>query len=155
MTETRWWTYVQKLIGNDTAQDAAKRAGFSKSAFTRWKQGANADPEFVVQLARAYGVNVVEALAESGLITDGEAALRLVAYGKAEILRSTPIAELAEEIIRKAKELPRADADAADSVQELTRRNQPEEVDYNALRSVADSSPREDGHGGDESAWDA
>ncbi|MGB3362015.1 MAG: helix-turn-helix transcriptional regulator [Rhodococcus qingshengii] len=155
MTETRWWAYVQKLIGNDTAQDAAKRAGFSKSAFTRWKQGANADPEFVVQLARAYKVNIVEALAESGLITDDEAALRLVPVGKTEILRSISIAELAEEIIRKAKELPRSESDAPDNIRALAPSDRLDEVDHRALRSVADKSPREDGHGGDESAWDA
>lgn len=129
MAETRWWKYVQNLIGSDTAQDAAKRAGFSKSAFTRWKQGANADPEFVVQLARAYNVNVVEALAESGLITDDEAALRVVSSGKAEILHSTPITELAEEIIRKAKELPRKESEQTDNVRSLIRPNQPSEVD--------------------------
>ncbi|MFD4932671.1 hypothetical protein ACFWMS_28215 [Peribacillus butanolivorans] len=155
MSETRWWRYVEQLIDGETAQDAARRAGFDKSAFTRWKKGAAADAAFVVKLARAYRANVVQALAEAELITDEEAALRLVPIGKAEILRSTPIAELAEEIIRKAKDLPRKELEAPDNLYQLTDPNQPKQFDAIDLRSVADSSPREDGHGGDESAWDA
>ncbi|MDV6271074.1 hypothetical protein [Rhodococcus globerulus] len=129
MSETRWWRYVEQLIDGETAQEAARRAGFDKSAFTRWKKGAAADAAFVVKLARAYHANVVQALAEAELITDDEAALRLVPTGKAEILHSTPITELAEEIIRKAKELPRKESENSDNVHALIRPNQPSEID--------------------------
>lgn len=161
MTETRWWKYVEKLIEGDTAQDAARRAGFDKSAFTRWKKGANADPEFVVKLARAYRANVLEALVEAEFITDSEASLRFVPVGKAEILRAAPIVELAEEIIRKAKELPRADPEPQDNVYPLTSLGQAQRVanvDVQALiesdepyaANISSEPIPEDDHG-----WDA
>lgn len=56
-------------------RDAAKKAGFNQSAFTRWKSGAKADPEFVVKFARAFNLNVLEALVEAELITEEEASL--------------------------------------------------------------------------------
>ncbi|WP_156980275.1 hypothetical protein [Corynebacterium terpenotabidum] len=76
MTNTRWWRYVTGLLGQDNYSEAASRAGFDKSAFTRWKKGAAADPAFAVKLARAYGSNVLEALVEAELITEQEADLR-------------------------------------------------------------------------------
>ena len=60
-------------MGDDTATKAAKKTGISASNFTRWKQGANADPEFVVKVARAYKVNVRRALVEANFITEEEA----------------------------------------------------------------------------------
>ena len=54
-------------------RDAAKKAGFNQSAFTRWKSGAKADPEFVVKFARAFNLNVLEALVEAEFITEEEA----------------------------------------------------------------------------------
>ncbi|MHA7726946.1 helix-turn-helix domain-containing protein, partial [Corynebacterium hesseae] len=56
-------------------RDAAKKAGFNQSAFTRWKGGAKADPEFVVKFARAFHLNVLEALVEAEFITEKEASL--------------------------------------------------------------------------------
>ena len=79
MTNTRWWQYVSQVIGGSTYSEAAEKAGFDKSAFTRWKKGARADPDFVVKIARAYGVNVLEALVEAEFITDEEAALTTIA----------------------------------------------------------------------------
>ncbi|MDV2474199.1 helix-turn-helix domain-containing protein [Rhodococcus zopfii] len=111
MSETRWWKYVERLIGNDTAQEAARRARFSKSAFTRWKQGANADPEFVVKLARAYHANVLEALVEAEFITEAEAGLKEVAVGRSELLASIPIDELMNELQRRITVLTQ-DADS-------------------------------------------
>lgn len=73
MTQTRWWKYVTKLIGDSSYSAAADIAGFDKSAFTRWKKGAKADPEFVIKLARAYNANVLEALVEAEFITEEEA----------------------------------------------------------------------------------
>ena len=54
-------------------RDAAKKAGFNQSAFTRWKGGAKADPEFVVKFARAFNLDVLEALVEAEFITPEEA----------------------------------------------------------------------------------
>lgn len=73
MTTTRWWKYLSELMGEDTATNAAKKTGISASNFTRWKQGANADPEFVVKVARAYHANVLEALVAAEFITEEEA----------------------------------------------------------------------------------
>lgn len=75
MTETRWWRYVNRLLGDDSYSAAADRAKFDKSAFTRWKKGAAADPAFVVKLARAYNANVLEALVEAEFLTEEEAGL--------------------------------------------------------------------------------
>lgn len=83
MEETRWWRYVKSLIGNDTFKAAASRAGFNQSAFSRWSRGAAADPAFAVKLARAYGVDVLEALVEAEFITEAEAG-RSSAGGQAE-----------------------------------------------------------------------
>ena len=73
MESTRWWTYLSEVMGDDTATKAAKKTGISASNFTRWKQGANADPEFVVKVARAYKVNVRRALVEANFIAEEEA----------------------------------------------------------------------------------
>lgn len=75
MTNTRWWRYVNRLLGDDSYSAAADRAKFDKSAFTRWKKGASADPAFVVKLARAYGANVLDALVEAEFLTEDEANL--------------------------------------------------------------------------------
>lgn len=73
MTSTRWWRYIEPVIGEMTFRDAAKKAGFNQSAFTRWKGGAKADPEFVVKFARAFKLDVLEALVEAEFITPEEA----------------------------------------------------------------------------------
>lgn len=73
MESTNWWNYVEVLIGEDTYSEAASKAGFDKSAFTRWKQGARADPDFVVKIARAYKTSVLEALVAADFITSDEA----------------------------------------------------------------------------------
>lgn len=100
MEETRWWTYVAHLIGPDSFKDAAEKAQFDKSAFSRWKKGAKADPEFAVKLARAYGANVLEALVESGLISQEEANLREVHIGGVKLTDASP-RQLAEEFLRR------------------------------------------------------
>ena len=95
---TEWWNYVQSLIGGDSFKEAADRAGFDKSAFTRWKKGAKADPAFAVALARGYGVNVIEALVAAGLITSGEAGMTTVRLGVREALEEASDRSLIDEI---------------------------------------------------------
>lgn len=73
MEETNWWHYLSDLMGNDTPTVAARKAEISASNFTRWKQGARADPDFVVKIARAYNGNVLEALVAADFITPEEA----------------------------------------------------------------------------------
>lgn len=167
MTETRWWKYVQKVIGEDTARVAATRAGFDKSAFTRWKNGARADPEFVLKLARAYNRNVLEALVEAEFITEDEARLQQVAPEKEEILRLATPNELIRQLQYRFDRLDMEDAvrerDAAkmDNVYPLTSRGQAQrvaDVDAQALiesdephAANTDHDPRPD----DDHSWDA
>ena len=78
MDQSRWWKYVIKTIDGRTFKEAAQIAGFDQSAFTRWKNGAKADPSFVVKFARNYNRNVLEALVEAEFITEQEAGLQRV-----------------------------------------------------------------------------
>ncbi|MGB3301436.1 MAG: hypothetical protein WBA98_01945 [Gordonia sp. (in: high G+C Gram-positive bacteria)] len=130
MSETRWWKYVERLIGDDTAQDAARRAGFDKSAFTRWKKGAGVGPEFVVKLARAYQANVLEALVEAEFISETEAKLREISLGRRELIESLTDEEIAAEVLARLNLARRTDTTLGDgyraaksvSVDELARR---------------------------------
>lgn len=96
MNATRWSLWVDRLISPDTPARAAERAGFDRSAFTRWGKGASADPAFAVKLARAYGASPIEALTAAELITDDEAQMR--AYGMDEALALASDAALIEEV---------------------------------------------------------
>lgn len=82
-------------------RDAAKKAGFNQSAFTRWKGGAKADPEFVVKFARAFGLNVLEALVEAEFITEGEAGLKEVYIGGVRLEDATN-QQILDEIMRRS-----------------------------------------------------
>ena len=95
---TRWYDYVLNVSDGLTAKETADRAGFDQSAMTRWKNGANADPKFVVQFARAFHRNVLEALVEAELITDDEADLREVRIGVRDISTHQMLEELANRI---------------------------------------------------------
>ncbi|WP_454926355.1 hypothetical protein [Actinomyces oris] len=97
---TEWWNYVQSLIGDNSFKEAADRAGFDKSAFTRRKRGAKPDPAFAfaVALARWYHTNLVEAPVAAGLITDGEANMTTVHLGVREALCEASGRSLLEEI---------------------------------------------------------
>lgn len=95
---TRWYDYVQRVTEGMTAKEAATRAGFDQSAMTRWKNGANADPRFVVQFARAFHQNILKALVESELITDEEADLHEVKVGVEDMSTQQLLEELARRI---------------------------------------------------------
>lgn len=84
-----------------TMRDAAKQAGFNQSAFTRWKNGAKADPDFVVKFARAFHLNVLEALAEAEFITENEANLTEVTVGGPALADATN-EQLLDEIMRRS-----------------------------------------------------
>ncbi|WP_139812905.1 hypothetical protein [Prescottella equi] len=104
MTETRWWRYVQRVIGDDAYKDAASRSGFDQSAFTRWRKGAQPDVAFVVKFARGYHQSVLEALVEAEIITESEAQLQRVQVGKSEVLRAISTEELADELSRRIRD---------------------------------------------------
>ena len=95
---TRWYDYVQRVTEGMTAKEAATRAGFDQSAMTRWKNGANVDPKFAVQFARAFHQNVLLALAEADLITTEEAGLHEVRIGVEQMSTQQLLEELARRI---------------------------------------------------------
>ncbi|PLV98781.1 hypothetical protein BRL53_09130 [Corynebacterium ulcerans] len=101
MQSTRWWDYITEIIGDSTYSQAATKAGFDKSAFTRWKKGARADPDFVVKIARAYNANVLEALVAAEFITEAEAKLREIKVGGIA-LSDASNQQLLDEIIRRS-----------------------------------------------------
>lgn len=104
MSENRWWEYVQRLIGDDTYKEAAQRAGFDQSAFTRWRKGAQPDVAFVVKLARGYHSNVLEALVEAGFITEQEAALREIpTQSHREMLEVVDSELLMQEVLKRVR----------------------------------------------------
>lgn len=96
--QTRWYEYVLRVTEGMTAKEVADRAGFDQSAMTRWKNGANADPKFVVQFARAFNQNVLMALAQAEMITDEEADLHEVKIGVQEMTTQQLLEELARRI---------------------------------------------------------
>jgi hypothetical protein len=101
MKQTRWWKYVTETIQGRTFKDAAKIAGFDQSAFTRWKDGAAAKPEFVVKFARAYNRNVLEALVEAEFITEQEAGLQKVNTDIPAALQLAPKEWLVDEVLNR------------------------------------------------------
>lgn len=103
MKKTRWWSYVTELIGDATYREAADKVGFDKSAFTRWKNGARADPDFVVKLARAYNTNVLEALVEAEFITEKEA--KIIHVAPRMDLTTIDAVDLVAELERRVKVL--------------------------------------------------
>lgn len=138
MQSTRWWDYITEIIGDSTYSQAATKAGFDKSAFTRWKKGARADPDFVVKIARAYDANVLEALVAAEFITEAEAKLREIKVGGITLNDATN-EQLTDEILRRLQ----ADATAYDAtVDELAIR-----------RSKAESTPA-DKYDGTVCDWD-
>ena len=58
----------------------------------------NAEPRFVVQFARAFNLNVLQALAEAELITDQEANLHEVKIGIQDMSTHQLLEELARRI---------------------------------------------------------
>lgn len=119
MTETRWWRYLQSLMGDQSQLEAAKFIGISKSNITRWKDGARAAPDFVVKVARAYDTNVLKALVEAEFITEEEAGLKEVYIGGLRLEDATN-GQLLDEILRRsdpeARELFGADENDENTV---------------------------------------
>lgn len=102
MTATRWWKYLQGLMGDQSQLEAANHIGISKSNITRWKNGAPAAPEFVVKVARAYGANVLHALVEAEFITREEADLHEVPVGGVPLHAATD-EQLATELLKRLR----------------------------------------------------
>lgn len=106
MAETRWWRFVEGTLDGMSALEAGRRAGFDSSAFTRWKRGARPDVAFVVKFARAFGQNVVQALAEAEFITDAEADTRDVPLSPKAAIRLVSDQDFASEMLRRFRRGP-------------------------------------------------
>lgn len=78
VTSNIWWEYVRSVAGPVKQQEIAARADIDQSHFSRWKAGHAPTVGMVAKFARAYGVNVLEALVAAGMITEAEADLREV-----------------------------------------------------------------------------
>ncbi|MGX7906689.1 helix-turn-helix domain-containing protein [Corynebacterium propinquum] len=150
MNDTRWWKYIQKLMGDQTQLEAARFIGISKSNITRWKDGARAAPDFVVKVARAYNANVLEALVEAEFITEEEAQLREINVGGVTLSDSTN-EELLKEILSRSDAQARylfgndGDIDTIGLAPHLTP---VEDMDEMPERAVAYNGPDEDAERG-------
>ena len=150
MTDTRWWKYIQKLMGDQTQLEAARFIGISKSNITRWKDGARAAPDFVVKVARAYNANVLEALVEAEFITEEEAQLREINVGGVTLSDSTN-EELLKEILSRSDAQARYlfGNDGGDDAIGLAPHLAPvEDMDEMPERAVAYNGPDEDAERG-------
>lgn len=136
MTETRWWKYLQNLMGDQSQLEAATFIGISKSNITRWKDGARVAPDFVVKVARAYNANVLEALVAAEFITEEEADLREVRVGGLRLVDASH-EELTDEILRRLRLRPNEDELARRRSNTPTPGVQPPWQDF----AVADESP--------------
>ena len=131
MKQTRWWKYVTETIQGRTFKEAAKIAGFDQSAFTRWKDGAAAKPEFVVKFARAYNRNVLEALVEAEFITEQKVNVPDIR----SVLRLAPEEWLADEVLNRMRVGAKTD-EFAPPLDELVERKR-----YKANKLNPDSKP--------------
>lgn len=99
MNTTRWWQYVESVTEGATGIEIARHSGFDPSAISRWKRGDRPDVLFVIKFARAYGRNVLEALAEAGFITTDEANLHAVQVG----VKDLGTLDILDELRRRAE----------------------------------------------------
>lgn len=76
--ETRWWKFVEETTRGAKQTEIAARADIDQSHISRWYRGYPPSVQFVTRFARAYGVNVQQALVEAGMITEEEADLHTV-----------------------------------------------------------------------------
>lgn len=131
-------------------RDAAKKAGFNQSAFTRWKKGAKADPDFVVKFARAFSLNVLEALAEAELITEDEANLREVTVDGPALSDATN-EQLTDEVLHRLREGSQAFDEPVDELAERRSNTQSApadtHLDYVAKRGTPEPEEGDDDYG--------
>lgn len=93
-TTTTWWSYLRGITNGASNVEVARKVGFHESNMSKWSKGSKPDFEFVVKIAHAYRVNVLEALVAAGYLSEADANLREVKVGLSDL--ST--ADLAREI---------------------------------------------------------
>lgn len=73
MAET-WWEYIQRITEGASQADIARALDLDATTVWRWRADkAKPGPEGAIEVARAYGRPVAEALAALGVITPEEA----------------------------------------------------------------------------------
>jgi transcriptional regulator with XRE-family HTH domain len=103
VTETTngWPTYLESITRGDSGARIALLAGIPESTISRWRSGTYMPkPTHVVAIARAYGVNPIEALVGAGLIEEGDLDVADVAPRRLQLREFTDL-ELAQEMVRR------------------------------------------------------
>lgn len=137
--------WLDALIGSDSYRSAAAKIGVDQSTLSRQlTRRAALSAEYVILLARAYGRRAGDELVATGYLEPGD----LEGVGVEQALKSATNQQLLEEVDSR---MTAGFGDVFNEPVGTVELSRPELH----LRSVADNSPREDGHGGDESAWDA
>lgn len=149
--------WVRDLIGTDTKAAAAEKSGVSISTMNFQIRNNSLSPATVISLARAYGRNVIQALAETDLIDPDEASSLPVD----QALQLAPDRKLIAELARRLQHLPQEDLES--SLDDIVERHGAEDelaarreagdeddgtvVDWDPTwdnSAAADSSPDED-----------
>lgn len=135
--------WLERIAPAEAANAIAKRSGLSPRTVAHQVKQGYFPAENVIAIAIAYGANPVGALVDTGYL----AAEYAKQVDPMTALREVSDEQIADEVLRRmtAGSHPAFETPIDEYISDSDRH----------LRSVADNSPREDGHGGDESAWDA
>lgn len=99
-----WPEYLSEITQGDSGTRIAQLSGVPESTVSRWRSGIySPKPSHVVAVARAYGVNVAEALIASNFIDAADVDLN-VASARKFALREYTDMELAQEMVRRVAE---------------------------------------------------
>ena len=90
--------WYNRVAREATVNSVATRAGVIQTTLRRQLMAGKLSADTVLAIARGYGVNVLDALVESGFITADE----VRKYGQRPVLANATDAELAAEIMSRA-----------------------------------------------------
>lgn len=101
MTNETFTTWLAKHTNNATARQIGERITSSYSTVNRQLSGqSDLSASLVIEIARGYGLNVLEALVVAGFISEAEADAPPVDM----VLKLASDVELAKEILRRAED---------------------------------------------------
>ena len=119
---------MRGVVGDDTRNAVAERAGVVQPTLNRQIARGNLKPEIVVAIARAYGVPILPGLVACGLITEQEAAIKARADSIQEALAKAEDADLVREVLRRIE---------GNGAELHTMLNEPLDARHPALRAVS------------------
>lgn len=133
--------WLNSLPGSPTVSQAADHSGVSKATFLRHEKNGKTTAEYVTKIARAYGVNEIQALINLGFVQ--EAAVMEVAIEKAlgRAKNSQLLAEMSKRHDPEARRIFRAEG-------------KPGVIDLDDHRSPDPMSDASDIHDGTVTDWD-